>query len=103
VHDSRAGLRINAKCQVMDMNGQAIPGLYCGGESAGGFNQHCLGRCTTQGYIAGKHAAAETSEEKEGLTARKTSTFETSPIKQNAEDSKQPCSDFPVRKPCYLS
>ena len=59
VHDSRAGLRINAKCQVMDMNGEVIPGLYCAGESAGGFNQHGLGRCTTQGYIAGKNAAAE--------------------------------------------
>jgi succinate dehydrogenase/fumarate reductase flavoprotein subunit len=47
----------------MDMNGQTIPGLYCGGESAGGFNQHGLGRCTTQGYIAGKNAAAETPEE----------------------------------------
>ena len=60
VHDTRSGLRINAKCQVMDMNGQVIPGLYCGGESAGGFNQHGLGRCTTQGYIAGTNAAAET-------------------------------------------
>ena len=60
VHDTRSGLRINAKCQVMDMNGQVIPGLYCGGESAGGFNQHGLGRCTTQGYIAGISAAAET-------------------------------------------
>jgi hypothetical protein len=59
VHDSRAGLRINAKCQVMDMTGQVIPGFYCAGESAGGFNQHGLGRCTTQGYIAGKNAAAE--------------------------------------------
>lgn len=59
VHDTRSGLRINAKCQVMDMNGQVIPGLYCGGESAGGFNQHGLGRCTTQGYIAGKNASAE--------------------------------------------
>jgi succinate dehydrogenase/fumarate reductase flavoprotein subunit len=58
VHDSRAGLRINANCQVMDMNGDVIPGLYCVGESAGGFNQHGLGRCTTQGYIAGAHAAA---------------------------------------------
>ena len=26
IHDTRAGLRINAKCQVMDMNGQVIPG-----------------------------------------------------------------------------
>jgi hypothetical protein len=59
VHDTRAGLRINAQGQVMDMQGQVIPGLYCGGESAGGFNQHGLGRCTTQGYIAGKNAAAE--------------------------------------------
>jgi FAD binding domain len=59
VHDTRAGLRINAKCQVMDMLGQVIPGLYCGGESAGGFNQHGLGRCTVQGYIAGKNAVAE--------------------------------------------
>jgi succinate dehydrogenase/fumarate reductase flavoprotein subunit len=59
VHDTRAGLRINAQCQVIDMQGQVIPGLYCGGESAGGFNQHGLGRCTAQGYIAGKYAAAE--------------------------------------------
>ena len=59
VHDTRSGLRINAKCQVMDMQGQVIPGLYCGGESAGGFNQHGLGRCTAQGYIAGKYAALE--------------------------------------------
>jgi FAD binding domain-containing protein len=59
VHDTRAGLRINAQCQVVDMQGQVIPGLYCGGESAGGFNQHGLGRCTAQGYIAGKYAAAE--------------------------------------------
>jgi succinate dehydrogenase/fumarate reductase flavoprotein subunit len=61
VHDTRAGLRINASCQVVDMNGQVIPGLYCGGESAGGFSQHGLARAACQGYIAGKHAAAETA------------------------------------------
>jgi succinate dehydrogenase/fumarate reductase flavoprotein subunit len=59
VHDTRAGLRINAKCQVIDVNGQVIPGLYCAGESAGGFNQHGMGRCATQGYISGMNAAAE--------------------------------------------
>jgi succinate dehydrogenase/fumarate reductase flavoprotein subunit len=59
VHDTRAGLRINGRCQVIDMDGQVIPGLYCAGESAGGFNQHGMGRCTTQGYIAGMNAAAE--------------------------------------------
>ncbi len=57
VHDTRAGLRINARCQVIDMSGQVIPGLYCAGESAGGFNQHGMGRCATQGYIAGTDAA----------------------------------------------
>jgi succinate dehydrogenase/fumarate reductase flavoprotein subunit len=57
VHDTRSGLRINADCQVVDMDGKPIPGLYCGGESAGGFSLHGLARCTTQGRIAGRHAA----------------------------------------------
>jgi succinate dehydrogenase/fumarate reductase flavoprotein subunit len=63
VHDTRAGLRINGKCQVIDMDGQVIPGLYCAGESAGGFNQHGMGRCTTQGFISGSNAAAEPGRE----------------------------------------
>ena len=58
-HDTRAGLRINGKCQVVDMNGAVIPGLYCGGESAGGFSLHGLARATCQGFIAGTHATAE--------------------------------------------
>jgi succinate dehydrogenase/fumarate reductase flavoprotein subunit len=62
IHDSRAGLRINGKCQVVDLNGNVIPGLYCGGESAGGFSMHGLARCTTQGRIAGINAAAELAE-----------------------------------------
>ena len=59
VHDTRAGLRIDAQCRVVDMNGAVIPGLYCGGESAGGFSMHGLARATCQGFIAGKFAAAE--------------------------------------------
>jgi succinate dehydrogenase/fumarate reductase flavoprotein subunit len=59
IHDTRAGLRINARCQVIDMNGEVIAGLYCGGESAGGFSMHGLARCTTQGFIAGRNAHAE--------------------------------------------
>lgn len=59
IHDTRSGLRINAKCQVMDMNGEVIPGLYCGGESAGGFSLHGLARCAVQGRIAGRNAASE--------------------------------------------
>ena len=59
IHDTRGGLRINARCQVMDMNGAVIPGLFCGGESAGGFSMHGLARCLCQGYIAGRYAHAE--------------------------------------------
>jgi hypothetical protein len=59
VHDTRAGLHINARCQVMDMNANVIPGLYCGGETAGGFSQHGLARAACQGYIAGKNAVSE--------------------------------------------
>ena len=55
-HDTRAGLRINADCQVVDMNGAVIDGLFCGGESAGGFSQHGLARAVCQGYIAGHRA-----------------------------------------------
>ena len=62
IHDTRAGLRINAKCQVVDFSGNVIPGLYCGGESAGGFSLHGLARCAVQGRIAGKNAAAEAVE-----------------------------------------
>jgi succinate dehydrogenase/fumarate reductase flavoprotein subunit len=59
LHDTRAGLRINGKCQVVDMNGQVIPGLYCGGESAGGFSMHGLARATCQGFICGTNASEE--------------------------------------------
>ncbi len=59
VHDSRAGLRINARNQVQDLNGEVIPGLYCAGESAGGFSEHGLARCIVGGLIAGRNAAAE--------------------------------------------
>jgi succinate dehydrogenase/fumarate reductase flavoprotein subunit len=59
LHDTRAGLRINAKCQVVDFYGSVIPGLYCGGESAGGFSLHGLARCAVQGRIIGRNAASE--------------------------------------------
>ncbi len=59
IHDTRAGLRINARCQVIDTNGEVIPGLYCGGESAGGFSMHGLPRAICQGFIAGRNAVTE--------------------------------------------
>lgn len=58
LHDTRAGLRINPRSQVVDLQGKVIPGLYCGGESAGGFGLHGLARCCVQGRIAGMNAAA---------------------------------------------
>ena len=43
---------------VIDLHGEAIEGLFCGGESAGGFSEHGLARATCQGFIAGRSAAA---------------------------------------------
>jgi len=58
IHDTRMGLRIDAHCQVVDLSGAIIPGLYCGGESAGGFSQHGLARAICQGYLAARHITA---------------------------------------------
>src|SRR6202521_2886508 len=57
IHDCISGLRINGKAQVIDLWGAVIPGLYCGGESSGGFNQHGLAKSITFGRIAGREAA----------------------------------------------
>ena len=58
-HDSYGGLRINGKGQVLDTQGEVIPGLYSGGEASGGGNQHGLGRALVHGYIAGSQIARE--------------------------------------------
>jgi len=42
---------------VIDLNGKAIPGLYCGGESAGGFSLHGIARCAVQGRVAAREIA----------------------------------------------
>ena len=57
LHDSLTGLRTNPRAQVIDIRGDVIPGLYCAGESQGGFAQHGLGRCLVFGRIAGRDAA----------------------------------------------
>ena len=57
LHDSLTGLRTNANAEVIDIRGEVIPGLYCAGESQGGFAQHGLARCIVFGRIAGRHAA----------------------------------------------
>jgi hypothetical protein len=58
-HDSFGGLRCNGKQQVIDMQGQPIPGLYAGGEAVGGFTKHGLGKGHVHGFIAGTNAAEE--------------------------------------------
>ena len=57
LHDTLTGIRINRRCEVIDLHGQIIPGVYCAGESAGGFALHGLPRVTVFGRIAGREAA----------------------------------------------
>ena len=60
------GLRINAKGQVLNSNGVAIPGLYAAGEAAGLYYGTYTGatsvlRGAVFGRLAGEHAAARSS------------------------------------------
>ena len=57
VHDTQTGLKTSSKCQVIDVHGQIIPGLFAAGEVAGGFALHGLPRVTVFGRIAGREAA----------------------------------------------
>jgi urocanate reductase len=57
LHDTLTGLRTNTNAEVMDIRGEVISGLYCAGESQGGFAQHGLARCLVFGRVAGRHAA----------------------------------------------
>jgi urocanate reductase len=57
LHDSVSGLKVNARCQVLDTAGAIIPALYAAGECAGGFALHGLPRVVVFGRIAGREAA----------------------------------------------
>jgi urocanate reductase len=57
LHDTLTGLRTNTLGEVVDIRGAVIPGLYCAGESQGGFAQHGLARCVVFGRVAGRNAA----------------------------------------------
>jgi urocanate reductase len=61
LHDTLTGLRTSTNAEVMDIHGEVIPGLYCAGESQGGFAQHGLARCLVFGRVAGRHAAKRTA------------------------------------------
>ena len=47
----------DGRAEVIDLWGKVIPGLHCGGETSGGFNQHGLAKSLTFGRIAGREAA----------------------------------------------
>jgi succinate dehydrogenase/fumarate reductase flavoprotein subunit len=57
LHDTLTGLRSNTNGEVIDIRGQVIAGLYCSGETQGGFAQHGLARCLVFGRVAGRNAA----------------------------------------------
>jgi urocanate reductase len=59
LHDALTGLRTNTSCEVIDIRGKVIPGLYAVGETQGGFQMHGLARCIVFGRIAGMQAAAQ--------------------------------------------
>jgi hypothetical protein len=62
INDSYGGLKIDGRCQVIDIYGKPIPGLFAGGEASGGGRQHGIGRASVHGYMAGTYAAAEPSD-----------------------------------------
>jgi urocanate reductase len=57
LHDTLTGLRTSTRGEVIDIRGAVIPGLYCAGESQGGFAQHGLARCMVFGRVAARNAA----------------------------------------------
>lgn len=61
IHDTRCGLRIDSSCRVLDTSANPIKGLYCAGESAGGFGEHGMARCAVQGFIAGSEITKKAS------------------------------------------
>ena len=64
VHHTMGGLRINTEAQVLNHQGNVIPGLFAAGEVTGGV--HGLDRlgscsstdCLVMGRIAGRSVAA---------------------------------------------
>lgn len=62
LHDTIAGLRVDEQMQVVDLDGEIIPGLFACGESTGGMAVHGLGRVLSSGFIAGRGAASVDGE-----------------------------------------
>ena len=64
IHHTMGGLQINTKTQVLDREGELIPGLYAAGEASGGVHggdrlgSCAITDCIVMGRIAGRSAAA---------------------------------------------
>ena len=57
--DEQDLILVNPNAQVMDMKGQAIPGLYAAGDSASGILFHGLGKASLFGRLASMHAGKQ--------------------------------------------
>ena len=63
IHHTMGGLRINEKTQILDKNGNVIPGLYAAGEITGGIHggnrlgRNALTDLLVFGHIAGQEVA----------------------------------------------
>lgn len=64
VHHTMGGLKINVNTEVLDTEGNVIPGLYAAGEVTGGIHGsnrlggNAIADCMTYGRLAGEQAAA---------------------------------------------
>jgi fumarate reductase flavoprotein subunit len=63
--DAIGGIKINEKMEVLDMEDEAIPGMYAGGSTSGNWESenycyeltgHLLGFAVNSGRIAGENA-----------------------------------------------
>jgi succinate dehydrogenase/fumarate reductase flavoprotein subunit len=61
LHDVMSGLRVNTNAQVMDKQGQVIPGLYAAGESGSAISMHGLAKGVVFGRLAALHAAKQSA------------------------------------------
>ncbi len=65
VHHTMGGVQINTECEVYDVNGNVIPGLYAAGEVTGGIHGsnrlggNAITDCVVFGRTAGKNAATK--------------------------------------------
>jgi hypothetical protein len=61
LHDVMSGLRVNTNAQVMDKQGQVIPGLYAAGESGSAISMHGLAKGVVFGRLAALHATKQSA------------------------------------------